>query len=66
MAPPLVFESAADMRKFVRAQRREGKTIGFVPTMVRFGGVRSGSERQAAPLQAFCTGLALPPADLHS
>ena len=32
---PVVFENKEDMRAFSRARRREGKTIGFVPTMVR-------------------------------
>ena len=34
MAAPQIFVEAADMRTFVRDQRRNGKTIGFVPTMV--------------------------------
>lgn len=34
MSSPQVFTEAADMRKFSREQRRQGKTIGFVPTMV--------------------------------
>ncbi len=34
MVGPLVFEDAKGIRGFVREQRRQGKTIGFVPTMV--------------------------------
>lgn len=33
MATPQVFRSKEDMRAWSRARRREGKTIGFVPTM---------------------------------
>ena len=33
---PQIFRDAAGMRAFSREQRRQGKTIGFVPTMVRF------------------------------
>lgn len=40
MSSPLVFTEAADMRQFSREQRRQGKTIGFVPTMV--GVIRKG------------------------
>lgn len=29
-----MFKEVVDMRAFSREQRREGKTIGFVPTMV--------------------------------
>lgn len=29
------FTEAAEMRAWSREQRKEGKTIGFVPTMVR-------------------------------
>ena len=34
MVSPLIFRDAASMRAFSREQRRQGKTIGFVPTMV--------------------------------
>ncbi|KAL4421645.1 hypothetical protein ABPG75_010936 [Micractinium tetrahymenae] len=33
MAMPQVFHSKEDMRAWSRARRREGQTIGFVPTM---------------------------------
>lgn len=32
---PAIFANPSEMRTFSRQQRREGKTIGFVPTMVR-------------------------------
>ena len=35
MALPQVFPDAAAMRAWSREQRRQGKTVGFVPTMVR-------------------------------
>ncbi len=35
MASPQVFRDAAAMRAWSREQRRQGKTTGFVPTMVR-------------------------------
>ena len=35
MASPVIFRDAASMRAFSREQRRQGKSIGFVPTMVR-------------------------------
>lgn len=39
---PLVFHEANDVRAFSREQRKQGKSIGFVPTMVRH--VRNTSE----------------------
>lgn len=33
--PIQVFVEPSDMRAFTRQQRREGKSVGFVPTMVR-------------------------------
>lgn len=35
MTPPIVFTEAADMRAFSREQRRMGRSVGFVPTMVK-------------------------------
>ena len=41
MASPQVIRDAAAMRAWSRELRRQGKTVGFVPTMVRHGTDRS-------------------------
>lgn len=51
MAPQvLIFSDAADMRAYSREQRRLGKTIGFVPTMVRYQPCMACRRRVAAAL----------------
>jgi len=40
-----VFTDAASMREFSRSQRREGRSIALVPTMVRLPVSQSGKAR---------------------
>lgn len=53
MAPPLIFKEAKEMRAWVREQRRQGKTVGFVPTMVS-----QSPEQRAQQLNGFCRAAA--------
>lgn len=69
MASPQVIRDAAAMRAWSREQRRQGKTVGFVPTMVRhaldYARLPRGGHSTLLVSGAPCSAAGLPPRGPH-